>query len=83
HHHELIDGKGYPDGLAGDQIPLEARILAVADAYDAMTSARAYRSALGAAAACAELKKNAGTQFNPEVVKAFLEVLRRETAQPL
>jgi len=72
HHHERLDGKGYPDGLAGDRIPLEARILAVADAYDAMTSARAYRQALSHEAAIAELRRSAGTQLDPECVEAFV-----------
>jgi HD-GYP domain-containing protein (c-di-GMP phosphodiesterase class II) len=74
-HHERIDGGGYPHGLAGDQIPLEARILAVADAYEAMTADRAYRPALGHDAAQKELVACAGTQFDPRVVDAFLLVL--------
>jgi diguanylate cyclase (GGDEF)-like protein/putative nucleotidyltransferase with HDIG domain len=74
-HHERIDGRGYPHGLAGDLIPLEARILAVADAYEAMTADRAYRAALGHDAAQQELRDGAGTQFDPQVVEAFLEVL--------
>jgi diguanylate cyclase (GGDEF)-like protein/putative nucleotidyltransferase with HDIG domain len=74
-HHERIDGRGYPHGLAGADIPLEARILAVADAYEAMTADRAYRAALGHEAAQDELRAGAGTQFDPEVVKAFLAVL--------
>ena len=64
-HHERIDGRGYPHGLAGDEIPLEARILAVADAYEAMTADRAYRAALGHDAAQKELCAGAGTQFDP------------------
>jgi diguanylate cyclase (GGDEF)-like protein len=74
-HHERIDGDGYPYGLAGEVIPLEARILAVADAYEAMTADRAYRSALGHDEAQAELLACAGTQFDPLVVDAFLRVL--------
>jgi putative nucleotidyltransferase with HDIG domain len=74
-HHERIDGGGYPHGLAGDDIPLEARILAVADAYEAMTADRAYRAALGHDAAQKELRACAGTQFDPRVVDAFLLVL--------
>ena len=74
-HHERIDGRGYPHGLAGDVIPLEARILAVADAYEAMTADRAYRAALGHDAAQQELRDGSGTQFDPEVVEAFLAVL--------
>ncbi len=74
-HHERIDGRGYPHALAGDEIPLEARILAVADAYEAMTADRAYRSALGHDAAQQELCAGAGTQFDPRVVDAFLAVI--------
>jgi diguanylate cyclase (GGDEF)-like protein/putative nucleotidyltransferase with HDIG domain len=74
-HHERIDGRGYPHGLAGADIPLEARILAVADAYEAMTADRAYRAALGHDAAQEELRAGAGTQFDPDVVEAFLAVL--------
>jgi diguanylate cyclase (GGDEF)-like protein/putative nucleotidyltransferase with HDIG domain len=74
-HHERIDGLGYPHGLAGEEIPLEARILAVADSYEAMTADRAYRAALGHDAAQAELRAGSGTQFDPAVVEAFLAVL--------
>ena len=76
-HHERIDGRGYPHGLAGEAIPLEARILAVADAYEAMTADRAYRAALGHDAAQQELRDGSGTQFDPQVVGAFLAVLTR------
>jgi HD-GYP domain-containing protein (c-di-GMP phosphodiesterase class II) len=78
HHHERFDGKGYPDGLAGQDIPLEARILAVVDAFDAMTHERAYRKALGREEALAELKRGAGTQFDPAVVEAFLAWAAKE-----
>jgi HD-GYP domain-containing protein (c-di-GMP phosphodiesterase class II) len=71
-HRERPDGSGYPRGLAGDQIPLEARILAVAEAYTAMVSDRAYRPARDHQGACQELIRCAGTQFDVEVVKAFL-----------
>jgi diguanylate cyclase (GGDEF)-like protein len=74
-HHERIDGRGYPHGLAGEAIPLEARILAVADAYEAMTADRPYRDALGHDAARAELEQCAGSQFDPDVVAAFLRGL--------
>jgi len=77
-HHERYDGKGYPDGLKGDEIDILAQIVSVADSYDAMTSKRAYRNSLGKAIATQELKKNSGTQFNPKVVDAFLRVLERE-----
>ena len=70
--HERWDGAGYPDGLAGEEIPLGARIVAVCDAYEAMTTDRAYRRAIGHAAACRELRREAGRQFDPEVVEAFL-----------
>ncbi len=71
HHHEWWNGKGYPDGLAGDAIPLGARILAVADAYQAMTDDRPYRKPLGENAALLELRRGAGIQFDPRVVEAF------------
>ena len=69
--HERVDGAGYPDGLAGDGIPLGARIIAVCDAFHAMTSERPYRSAVSADEAVAELLRNAGTQFDAEVIAAF------------
>ncbi|HEV2769674.1 MAG TPA: diguanylate cyclase, partial [Solirubrobacteraceae bacterium] len=78
-HHERPDGGGYPGGLAGAAVSLEARILAVADAYEAMTSDRSYRASLGHAAARAELERQAGHQFDPAVVHAFLAVLTRES----
>jgi HD-GYP domain-containing protein (c-di-GMP phosphodiesterase class II) len=71
HHHERYDGRGYPDGLAGKAIPLDARILAVADSYDAMTSDRSYRPALGHAEAIGRLAADAGSQFDPVCVRAF------------
>ncbi|HEY6509236.1 MAG TPA: HD domain-containing phosphohydrolase [Vicinamibacterales bacterium] len=74
-HHERPDGHGYPFGLRGDEIPLAARIVHVADAYDAMTSARAYRPARPLSTAVAELRLYAGTQFDPECVQAFTEAL--------
>lgn len=73
HHHERYDGKGYPDGLAGKDIPLGSRILAVADAFDAMISNRAYRQALSYSEAVNELEKNKATQFDPYVVDLFLK----------
>jgi putative nucleotidyltransferase with HDIG domain len=71
-HHERWDGGGYPSGRCGNDIPLEARILAVADSFDAMTSTRPYRDASPAVDALAELERCAGTQFDPELVKAFV-----------
>ncbi len=72
HHHEHYDGAGYPDGLSGEKIPLGARILSVADAYDAMISNRPYRKALSKEEAVEELKSNSGSQFDPKIVKAFM-----------
>jgi HD-GYP domain-containing protein (c-di-GMP phosphodiesterase class II) len=76
HHHERFDGKGYPEGLAGDEIDLEARILSVADAFEAMMSDRPYRKALPLDRAVRELRNNSGSQFDPVVVEAFLDVLK-------
>jgi HD-GYP domain-containing protein (c-di-GMP phosphodiesterase class II) len=75
HHHERFDGTGYPDGLAGEAIPIEARIIAAADTWHAMTSDRPYRQALSAAEALAELEAASGTQLDPEVVAALRSVL--------
>jgi HD-GYP domain-containing protein (c-di-GMP phosphodiesterase class II) len=72
HHHERFDGKGYPDGLAGDAIPLGARILTVVDSYSAITDKRVYKEARPAAVAISELERYSGTQFDPQVVQAFL-----------
>jgi diguanylate cyclase (GGDEF)-like protein len=80
HHHERWDGAGYPDGLRGEQIPLGARIIFVSDAYDAMTSDRVYRAKRSSEAALAELKRCAGTQFDPGIVAAFSEELRVNAA---
>ncbi len=74
HHHERYDGSGYPDRLRAEQIPLGARILAVADTYDAMTSARPYREAMSDGTACAEIKHCTGSQFDPKVVEIFLKM---------
>ncbi len=73
-HHEKFDGTGYPLGLAGEEITLAGRIVAVADAYDVMTSTRSYKKPMSAEAAREELAKNSGTQFDPEVVRAFLNI---------
>ena len=71
HHHERWDGEGYPDGVAGEDIPLEAAITGLAEAWDAMTTERPYRHALTAEQALAEIRAGSGTQFSPEVVDAF------------
>jgi diguanylate cyclase (GGDEF)-like protein len=84
HHHERIDGFGYPDGLADREIPLESRIIHVADAFEAMTSDRPYRKAPGEQFAVDELRRNAGTQFDEDVVNALLRVLGdRSSSEPL
>jgi putative nucleotidyltransferase with HDIG domain len=77
HHHENLDGTGYPDHLAGDELPVAARIARVADAFDAMTSDRPYREALTLGAARSELRRNRGTQFCPEIVDAFEDLIDR------
>jgi len=78
HHHEKIDGTGYPMGFAGDEIPEFARIIAVADAFDSMTSTRSYRAARRMSEAIDELRKGAGTQFDPALVEAFIAALHRD-----
>lgn len=75
HHHENFDGSGYPDGLAGEEIPLGARIIAVADAFDAITSSRPYRKARSEEFAVREIRNHAGRQFDPAVVEAFLRAM--------
>ena len=75
HHHERFDGRGYPDGLAGHSIPLGARIVAVADAYDAMTSDRTYRKAMAQEQAEAILRDGAGSQWDPDIVDTFLSAV--------
>ena len=72
-HHEKWNGTGYPKGLKGEEIPLQSRIITIADSYDAMTSERSYRNALSEEDAIEELKVNAGIQFDPELVKVFVE----------
>ena len=75
HHHEKYDGRGYPTGLKGENIPLLARIAAIADSFDAMTSRRSYRDSLPLDVVKQELQKNAGTQFDPKLVPVFLDIL--------
>jgi len=82
YHHERWDGGGYPTGRAGEQIPLEARVLAVADAFDAMTSDRPYSRALDLDEALAEVARCAGTQFDPAIVRVFLELFAEPAELP-
>ncbi len=77
-HHERYDGKGYPDGLEGDQIPLKARIISVADAYDAMTSNRSYRQYMPQDAVREELVKGKGTQFDPKIAQIMLDIMKED-----
>jgi HD-GYP domain-containing protein (c-di-GMP phosphodiesterase class II) len=82
HHHERWDGGGYPDGLGGEDIPVEARLLGVADAFDAMTSDRSYRPALSVEQALTELERCAGSQFDPELTELFVEGWRSGSITP-
>ncbi len=82
-HHERFDGRGFPDGLRGDKIPIEARIVAVADAFDAMTTRRPYRESRPPADALAELRQVAGTQLDPEAVEAFVAAFPDPEELPL
>jgi putative nucleotidyltransferase with HDIG domain len=77
HHHEFFDGSGYPQGLSGESIPLGARIIAIADAYDTITSERTYKRPRPAEEALAELERCGGAQFDPELVTLFLRAMRR------
>ena len=72
HHHEWFDGRGYPDRLAGESIPLESRIIAVAEAFDAMTAEKSYKEAIPVEEAIDRIREGSGTQFDPAVVEAFL-----------
>ncbi|MDD5492749.1 MAG: HD domain-containing protein, partial [bacterium] len=83
HHHERYDGKGYLDGLQRDEIPIGARILSVADSFEAMTSDRPYHKGLPKEEAMEQLKKSAGSQFDPQVVNAFMEVMEEESLKPI
>jgi len=80
-HQERFDGKGYPLGLSQDQIKKEATIISVVDAFDAMTSDRPYRKAMNVKEAIKELKVNAGTQFDPDVVAAFIQIIESESQE--
>ncbi|MDH5525250.1 MAG: response regulator [Desulfobulbaceae bacterium] len=77
HHHERMDGKGYPDGLPGEQLDILTKIITVADSYDAMTSKRSYKENMDQQTAIAELERCAGSQFDPEVVKVFAEMVNK------
>lgn len=81
YHHERYDGRGYPEGLKGEEIPLFARIILVADTFDAMTSSRPYRSGLAMDVAFTELREFAGTQFDSKVVESFILSMQREQAK--
>lgn len=81
HHHERFDGKGYPNGLAGTDIPLLARVIAITDAYDAMTSPRAYRKAMNHDEAIEEIRKCAGAQFDPDLVDVFIQAMAQRQAE--
>jgi len=83
HHHEWHNGKGYPDGLVGDDIPLFAAIISIADAFDAMTSDRPYRKALFKEEALRQIDRMSGTQFRPKLVAVFLELMERDHVQSL
>ena len=76
YHHERYDGKGYPRGLKGEDIPLLGRILAVCDSFDAMTTKRTYKEAMSIDYAISELEHNKGTQFDPKLAEAFIELLK-------
>jgi putative nucleotidyltransferase with HDIG domain len=77
HHHERIDGKGYPYGLSGDQIPLGARIIAIADVYDVITARDTYRKPVSTSEAFEELRRSAGTQLDAELVEVFIDLVSR------
>lgn len=81
HHHERFDGRGYPSGLKGENIPLFSRIILIADTFDAMTSTRPYRKGLPYATAYAELREFAGTQFDPILVEAFINKMQKEQSK--
>ena len=78
-HHERFDGRGYPDGLMAEEIPILARIIGVADAYDAMTSKRSYRDVLPQEVVIGELEKGKATQFDPEIAELMIELIKEDT----
>jgi HD-GYP domain-containing protein (c-di-GMP phosphodiesterase class II) len=81
HHHEWHNGKGYPDGLVGDNIPLFAAIISIADSFDAMTSDRPYRKALSKEEALRKISRMSGIQFRPDLVSIFLELIEKDRVQ--
>ena len=83
HHHERYDGSGYPDGLGGENIPLESRIIAIADAYSAMTSERSYSPALTVTAALGEIRRGSGSQFDPRLAKKFIQLVKGNAGDSL
>jgi HD-GYP domain-containing protein (c-di-GMP phosphodiesterase class II) len=83
HHHEMFDGSGYPEGRAGEEIPLGARIIAIADAYDTITSDRTYKKARPAQAALAEIERCSGAQFDPQLVRIFTGAIREFSKAPV
>lgn len=82
-HHERIDGKGYPDGLKGEEIPLESRVITIADAFDAMTSDRHYRKSKSVKEAVSEIEKNRGTQFDQKIADIFLKIVQETGTEDL
>jgi HD-GYP domain-containing protein (c-di-GMP phosphodiesterase class II) len=82
HHHERWDGSGYPEQLSADAIPVESRIIALCDAFDTITSPASYRETMHFDAAVHEIEANAGTQFDPEVVGAFVQLVRDGAISP-
>ena len=80
-HHERYDGKGYPDGLKGDEIHLVARIISIADTYDAMTTSRVYRKGIPKEVAYKEIEKGAGTQFDPKLAILFVDFMKKNKKQ--
>ncbi len=82
HHHEWWDGSGYPEGLSADAIPLEARIIAVCEVFDTITSPSSYKDPMTLDDATQEIERGADTQFDPDVVSAFLEVVRSGAINP-